>query len=279
MGRVRLSTTFAVLAACVALTGCMGRDESEPSEPPEPSRVDSATDFTGEERQVAQVVEDFEAAVLADDVETICRDLLAVEENHGYDEDNGGFRYCVKDPANQPSAIAEASGGAGVYDLVVDRVKRDEAVHGRDRYRATTGSGADAEEFYVQSLDGVWRITARDMSVDGDSTRLAGEYDCDDGGHTELGVSYAGPLPRTNDPREAILEGPFGDKARNALEDGGSLTLDSVFYRPDYHFMYVLADEKGKILVRFPVGVFGPRELDALEMTFCRNGKQSGVII
>ncbi len=54
--------------------------------------------FTGAERQVAQVVEDFESAVLADDVETICRDLLAVEENNGYDEDNGGFALLHQGP-------------------------------------------------------------------------------------------------------------------------------------------------------------------------------------
>lgn len=257
----------------------MGANDREPAGSSEADRVDSAANFTDEERHVAEVVEDFEAAVLADDVKTICSDLLAVEENRGYDEDNGGVRYCIKDPSNQPAAILEASGGAGAYDLVVNRVKRDEAVHGRDRYRATTGNGADAEEFYIQRLEGAWQITARDKSVDGDSTRLAGEYDCDGGGHAELGVSYTGPLPKTNDPRKAILQGPFGDRARTALEKGGSLTLDSVFYRPDYHFMYVLADKRGKVIARFPVGVFGPRNLDALSMTFCRNGQQGMIII
>jgi len=274
---MRASRSLAFLLACAVLAGCMGEDEV--STAGKGSRIDSAEGFSGEKREVAEVVERFEAAVLADDVETICRDLLAVEENRGYDEDNGGRDFCVVDPANQPDSMLSQAGGSDAYDLIVEKVRRDSAVHGRDRFRATVRGGDHVEELSIQLLDGEWQITSRDLTVDGDSTRLAGEYDCDKGGHAEIGVNYGGPRPRTADPRKAILLGPFGDKARNVLERGGSLELDSTFYRPDYHLMYALADKNGRIIVRFPVTVWGPRNFDTYSMTFCRDGQQGMIII
>ena len=202
----------------------------EPPESSAPVRVDSAADFSGAERQVAQVVEDFEAAVLADDVETICRDLLAVEENHGYDEDNGGHDFCVVDPANQPDQILADGGGSEVYDLMVERVKQERAFHGIDRFSARVRSEAGIEEFTVQKREDEWVITQRDFSSDGASTRLAGEFDCDEKGHAASArggesaevLARVGlqPKPKSDDPRDAILAGPFGDRAQKALRQG-----------------------------------------------------------
>ncbi len=70
-----------------------------------------------------------------------------------------------------------------------------------------------------------------------------------------------------------------GDRAQKALDAGGSLELSSAFYRPDYHLMYALRDEKGKLIVGFPVTVWGPREFDTYSMTFCRDGQQGMIII
>ncbi len=284
---MRTVTTLVVLAACAALGGCMGGDDEDAR--PAPARVDSTERFSGEERQVAQVIEQFEAAVLADDVETICRDLLAVEENHGYDEDNGGHDFCVVDPANQPDLLLAEGGGAEAYDLVVERVRREGAIHGIDRFSARVGSEVGSEEFTVQKRDGEWLITQRDFSIDGASTRLAGEFDCDGRGHAAAASAGTGAevlarvgfqkRPKSDDPRDAILAGPFGAKAEKAIEDGGSLELSSAFYRPDYHLMYALRDEDGKLIVGFPVTVWGPRNFDTYSMTFCRNGQQSAIII
>ena len=258
-------------------------------EPAGPARVDSTGSFTGADRQVARVVEDFESAVLADDVETICRDLLAVEENKGYDEDNGGHDFCVVDPANQPDLLLAEAGGADAYDLVVDRVWREGAIHGIDRFSARVSSGGGIEEFTIQRREGTWLITQRDFSVDGASTRLAGEFECGGKGHAASthGKEASGvfaraglqPKPQSDDPRDAILAGPFGDRAKKAIEKGGSLELSSAFYRPDYHLMYALRDEDGELIVGFPVTVWGAQNFDTYSMTFCRNGQQGMIII
>ena len=272
------ATAVALCVSAYLLAGCLGADGAgEAPGSPIPSREDSSLNFKGEEREVAEVVERFEAAVLEDDVETICDDLLAVQEIRG--DRKGESAFCVLDPENQPSGMLAAIGDPDAYDLVVKKVRRDGAIHGRDRFRALVRDGSSAIEFTIQRFEDAWLITSRDFSVDGESTRLAGEFDCDKGGSSELGVSFAGPSPRTNDPRKAILQGPFGERARSAIEDGGSLTLDSVFYRPDYHFMYTLADKRGRVIVRYPVSVFGPRELDASSMTFCRGDGQTGIVI
>ena len=253
----------------------MGEDESEPAEPSEPARVDSTEDFTGAERQVAQVVEDFEAAVLADDVETICRDLLAVKQNRGYDDDNGGHEFCVTDEANQPDEILAAAGERAAYDLVVESIERDGNKAALKRFKALVDANGGTQEFVVERYDGSWAITVRDLSPDDELTAERKDRPCE---RATISVRTS-LVPHTNDPQKAVLQGPFGTRIERELDKGGSFELDHVAYRPDYVLSYTLRDRKGDFIGAFPVRVWGPRSFDVYSYTFCRDGQMGMIII
>ncbi len=104
----------------------------------------SAGDFSGEERAVADTVQEFQEAAANRDERAICRGLLTGEVARG-----------LGDCERQIGAVLD---DADTYELVVQDVR----LEGRDRARARVQSGSDEDSDRVITLvrggrDG-WRI-------------------------------------------------------------------------------------------------------------------------
>jgi hypothetical protein len=262
-----------MIGGCVTTAGCLGSDE--PERATEPSRVDSAARFEGERAEVAELLERWERAVLAEDVGVICRQLFAIEENHGFDDDNGGVRYCELDDANSPTEILGAAGGAEDYDVVAHAIVLEDGDGPRLAAQARISAGASIEIVTLRTSDaGDWRIVARSFpdawgKSGGESCKLA----------TQKIASTVAPLRPADGPREAALQGVFADQARSVLRRGGAFELARITYRPDYAHVYALRNGEGQLLKAYPVGVWGPRSYDASSVYFCRGRHLAGYIV
>jgi hypothetical protein len=255
----------AIVAASVAalgVTGCLGSDDPD-ADRAAPVRVDSASRFGGTERAVARTVESYEAAVLAGDVERLCRVVLAVRENHGNDNDNGGRAYCERARPTSPRRVLARAGGEGAFDIVVRHV---DVERGRRhvRARAVSSVAGGPEVFELERARGRWRITAHSFG------RLpsdrAGLPLCEHIAGADLSL---GAALDAETPREALVQGPFGDRIRRTLRNRGALTLAAVSYRPDYLETWALRGAHGRVLRQYPVTVWGPRSFDTSTVVFC----------
>jgi hypothetical protein len=266
--RWRLLVLVGVLAGA---PGCLGSDDD--GEQP-PARVDSTARFSGERAEVAAVLERWEEAVLADDVGFICRRLFAVEENHGFDDDNGGVRYCERDAANSPGRILAAAGGTEEYDVVAHAIELEDRDGPRLDAQARISAGASLELVTLRTSDeGEWRIISRSFP---DAWGKPAKGDC--ALETELIASLAAPARESDDPREAALEGVFADEVPKIVARGGSFELGRISYRPDYSHVYALQSPGGRLLSAYPVGVWGPRSYDNSSVYMCRGGRLVGII-
>lgn len=245
---VRFVTCSALAVAVFGIAGCFGDEPDKILPVQAPERVDSAANFTGERHEVAEVIERFERAVVTDDVQTICGDILAVQENHGYDDDNGGRAFCLEDPASQPESILAESGGADAFDLQVAKIVREGTNPARKRYKAQVLVAGRQQEYVVEKFEGEWAITERDFIGDA----LTGERRDKECELSSLSVRSS-LVPKTNDPSKAVLQGPFGDRVRKALDHRGTFELDHISYRPDYVVSFALRKKDGTFITEFPV--------------------------
>ncbi len=264
----------AAAAVCVALLpGCLGSDDDGPAKSV-PERVDSTARYEGERAAVASILERWEETVLADDAGLACRDVFAVEENRGYDTDNGGVRFCERDDANSPAAIIAAAGGEDAYDLVVEAIVLDRRAGGDLSAKARITAGRTREVVSLRNSDqGGWRITSRTFPEAWGRSR---QDDCRLA--VELQASLVGPPRGADNPREAALDGVFAEQARRVLRHGGSFEIAQISYRPDYTHLYALQSPEGQLLSAYPVGVWGPRSYDASSKYFCQDGRLTGII-
>jgi hypothetical protein len=260
--RAVVATTLAALAA-TAIAACAE------SKPEEPARVDSTDRFAGERRKVAATLEVFERAVLASDIDRICKRLLRVRESRDPDNDNGGLRFCVTDPANDPGRQIRSAGGEARYDVVVRRIDLLRG-HGRlskrgGRALARVEVGRRLETFLLGKSVGRWEVIARSFRPRGFDTE-GPRLGC--GANAMISVFARAPK-RSWTPREAVSKGPFSNGIRRTTSRGGSLTLSGVTYAPDYRHAYLLRDIQGRPRRAFPVTVFGLGSLDASEALIC----------
>jgi hypothetical protein len=234
-------------------------------------RFNSTSQFEGERRDVAMTLEAFERAVLAEDREGICDRLLRVRQSRDPDNDNGGRRFCLADPANDPERELRRAGGDEPYDVIVRRVevrpRRGSAGQiRRALVQARIGSGQNA--FLLGKHAGRWEVLARSF---GEVEQSAGTYDLALGctGRGEIHVSTFALGADAEAPREAVIEGPFGDRIRHALSREASLSLTGVTYAPDYEHIYLLRDARGRPRWALPVTVYRFGSFDASTMAIC----------
>jgi hypothetical protein len=129
--------TPALIAAALALlvAGCGGA-------------TDSSAQFEGEQRAVAEVVEDLQEASVDDDAERICTEILARE---------------LRERAGDcPRAIGEALEDADTYDLEVTKVEPATITAGTTEATATVESGRDGDQVERITLvreSRQWRIS------------------------------------------------------------------------------------------------------------------------
>lgn len=270
-GRRRPQAIVVAIGAlvCAASVVACGGGEPDPEGLP---RVDSTDRFAGERRQVAATIEAFERAVLTGDIETICARLLRVRESRDPDNDNGGRRFCMADPANDPVREVKRAGGEERYDLVVRSVEleRRRGAGGRAVRHAiacvTVGGRPQTVE--LDQRGGRWEVIAR--SFDRSRPALAPrEFALGCRSHALISVFTSAPR-KSWTPREAVIKGPFANWIRRATSRGASLSLAGVTYRPDYRHAYLLRGPGGRPLRVFPVTVFELRSLDASTAELCR---------
>jgi hypothetical protein len=110
--------------------------------------TDSSSDFEGEEREVASVVEELQTAAADDDASEICRELLAP----ALVEQLGSQGGCQK-------AVASVIDATDTTELEVDSVQVDGT---NASARVTSGSGDNATDRTVRLVrDGRnWKISA-----------------------------------------------------------------------------------------------------------------------
>jgi hypothetical protein len=110
--------------------------------------TDSTEDFTGEERAVAQVVEDLQRAGERGDSADICRDILAPALVRRLDQ---GATTCA---AEMGRAIDDADD----FDLVVEDVNVT-GTTAQATVRRRTGEGDQRTVVELAKAAGVWRAT------------------------------------------------------------------------------------------------------------------------
>jgi hypothetical protein len=123
--------SIAAVAAALALAGC-GSGESS-----------SAGSFEGQEKEVAQVVEDLQRAAQSRDGGKVCSDIFAREL---VDELSAGDQDCIDE-------VEKAIGDADDYELRVT----DVTVAG-ERATAVVQQGGRKATFELVRQDGRWRI-------------------------------------------------------------------------------------------------------------------------
>jgi hypothetical protein len=96
--------SFVLLA--LVLVACGDAERKHGADP----RVSPTPTFGGERGEVANTLEAFERAVLAENRERICERLLRVRQSRDPDNDNGGRRFCIADPANDPERELRRAG-------------------------------------------------------------------------------------------------------------------------------------------------------------------------
>ncbi len=260
-----------VLVAPLVAQGCLGSDDAGDDAS---GRLDSTQRFAGERARVAEVLERWEQAVLARDVGVICRQLFAVEENHGFDDDNGGVRYCERDEANSPAATFAAAGGAEEYDVVARAIEMEDRDGPRLGARARISAGASREIVTLRtSAAGDWRIVSRSFPKAWGRPAKGG---C--ALETEKIASLVAPKRESDNPRDAALQGVFAGEVPRVIERGGSFELGRIRFRPDYSHVYALQSPGGRLLRAYPVGVWGPRSYDNSSVYLCRGGRLVGII-
>jgi outer membrane lipoprotein SlyB len=117
---LRSFVALAVLAA-VALTGCAAQSSSS----------DSSSNFKGEQRLVANTVEDFESAASKGDQGKICRDLLAKELVAQYAQHGGSCDVAVDDALKNSDSFGldvqkvTITGSEAAVTVKADRGKKD----------------------------------------------------------------------------------------------------------------------------------------------------------
>jgi hypothetical protein len=271
--QVRWSNPALAGVAIFVLSALAGCNDSEPGPTSETadSRVDSAARFGGERRVIATTLEAFEQAVLANDVERICRRYLHVRESRDPDNDNGGRRFCAADPANDPARQIRRAGGDERYDLVVRRIelgpRRRVGAHGPTRRAAARVEiGPHRETFMLGKRRLGWDVTARSFA---EPALEPGRYDSAPGCDSGVSISVFAGQPEARLPRKAVTRGPFGDGVRRALSHGGSLSLAGVEYSPDYRHTYLLRNASGRVERGFPVTVYRYDSFDASEALIC----------
>jgi len=127
----RLALSLLAVLALAAAAGCG-------------QAADSAGDFSGEEKKVAQVIEDLQDAATKDEPRRICNALLAPQAKARVKDCLGAMRQALDDADN--------------YDLTVKDVTIDGATA-----RARVAAGRDEDQMETIELVRVgsdWRISA-----------------------------------------------------------------------------------------------------------------------
>ena len=127
------------IAAALGLGACTSSSSSE----------DSAKDFQGEQRRVAQVIEDLEDAGGKRDADDVCQDLLATKLVRAIAQASG--ESCA-------NAVDDALGDVDADDVVVEKVR----VTGTTASATVRGEGGDDERTDTLTLTkerGRWRIS------------------------------------------------------------------------------------------------------------------------
>jgi hypothetical protein len=129
------------LIAALALAGCAGQSSNE----------DSSSDFSGEQRAVASVVEDLQSAAEDSDERKICSDLIVAE-----------LRDAIAESGNAATCVAAMEGAlkdTDQSDLTVRRV----TVNGNEAtavVRAKLSDDADRDEsIELRKVAGAWKIS------------------------------------------------------------------------------------------------------------------------
>jgi hypothetical protein len=130
---------FAVLAVAGLLAGCGAT----------PANDDSGDKFQGQQRLVANTVEDLQSAASDADQDKICRDILARALADRLAARGGGC----------PAVVDDAVRDADAFDLTVESVQvtGDRATA---RVRAETGDKDRRYSLQLVRERGVWRIAA-----------------------------------------------------------------------------------------------------------------------
>jgi hypothetical protein len=129
------------LIAALALAGCAGQSSND----------DSSSDFSGEEKAVAKVVEDLQSAAEDSDERKICGDLIVAE-----------LRDAIAKSGNAATCVAAMEGAlkdTDESDLTVRRV----AIDGDEAtavVRAKLSDDADRDETVgLRKVAGAWKIS------------------------------------------------------------------------------------------------------------------------
>jgi hypothetical protein len=130
----------AALAICllaVALSGCGSAAQ------------DSSKDFNGEERKVAAVIEQLETAARKDDVDRVCKKLLAPSL----------LDAVKKKGTNCPTAVKDSFKDADSFDVKVDDVKISGDSATAKVTSGASGSKQKTDTFLLERDGTTWKIT------------------------------------------------------------------------------------------------------------------------
>lgn len=269
--RLHAKVAPAGLLLALLIAGC-GGDEAR--DQPTPT-IDSRLEFSGVERDVASVLEEFQEAVTSLDTATLCGQIYAVQENRHFDSDNGGQALCERDPLLSPESELQSHGGADGYDVVVESVNVSEGGNAslpwRARATANAEVGGQSETFMLQRGDGGWRIVARGF-VDRDRTgpRPYGfALGCRSNSLLSVSVLSISRTPRRDSARAALLANrAFGEALRKRLDRGGRLQFAGTAFAPDYIHVFLERDSAGRPVANYPVQRLGA-EWDTSQRARC----------
>jgi hypothetical protein len=113
------TTVTALCALALAATGCGGA-------------ASSANDFDGEQKAVAEVVEDLQQAASDDEPRTICTQILA--------------KSLSSQTPDCPKAVDEALKDADLYELEVTKIEPTDITPSTRTATATVESGRDGDQ-------------------------------------------------------------------------------------------------------------------------------------
>ncbi len=138
---MRCAAISTVLVAALVLAGCGGGGTSN---------VNSASDFTGEQKLVANIVEDLQSAAEDSDEREVCSDLIVAELRDAIAEKSGA--------ATCTAALEKALKDTDQSDLTVRRI----AIDGKEAtvvVRAKLKDDVSRDETIVmRKVGGAWKI-------------------------------------------------------------------------------------------------------------------------
>lgn len=180
---VRLVATAAAVLIGVSVAACE-KSEPEPAVDVPAVLTDSSREFAGEKRQVAQVVEDFEATVRRGQQGRLCRQVGAPRgESFGLPAKDA-LKQCLESAELAPQLELDTLVN-GRYDLIVRRVTIDEkkekfAPDAVALVEMPEGAPNDRERFALKLVANKWKLAERKV-VGAQDRRGPYVIECDDG--------------------------------------------------------------------------------------------------